>query len=130
VIKLTIEFFEDCIKPKATWNLLKPNVESLIQHFIFPELCMTDDELEKFEEEPVDFVKENYGDYNPNYFNWPATAASSFITVLGSSRKAALLPILTFVNEIVAKSVDSCDGGGPPPHVKRRADQIGPVRNF
>jgi len=32
------QFFTECIKPKLTWILLKPRVDSLVANFAFPQL--------------------------------------------------------------------------------------------
>ena len=48
----TLNFLDECIKPKSMWNILKPHVDSLIEHLIFPVLCQSDADIELFEDEP------------------------------------------------------------------------------
>jgi importin-7 len=49
------------IKPKVTWNLLKNNVPDLLAHVIFPLLCLTQEDLELWEEDPVEYIHKKIG---------------------------------------------------------------------
>jgi importin-7 len=49
------------IKPKVTWGLLKNDVPDLISHVIFPLLCLTQDDLNLWEEDPVEYIHKKIG---------------------------------------------------------------------
>jgi hypothetical protein len=49
------------IKPKATWSLIKPHILPLVQSFVFPLICLTDDEVEQFSEDPQEFARTHFG---------------------------------------------------------------------
>ncbi|KAF5015358.1 hypothetical protein F66182_13338, partial [Fusarium sp. NRRL 66182] len=46
VLSYTLIFLEECVKPKTTWDHLKPHMDTLIAHLVFPLLCQTDEDLE------------------------------------------------------------------------------------
>jgi len=49
------------IKPKVTWNLLKNNVQNLLAHVIFPLLCLTEEDLELWNDDPVEYIHKKIG---------------------------------------------------------------------
>ncbi|KAF7364786.1 Importin N-terminal domain-containing protein [Mycena venus] len=50
-------FFTECIKPKSTWTLLKPHVQTLVESFVFPQLSFNPARQSLWEEDPVDYVR-------------------------------------------------------------------------
>lgn len=82
-VRFVLEFFEDwcvlfhlsslcaytdlsnytcnSVKPKVMWQLLKPHLDLLISRFVFPCLCLTDEELEQFEDDPVEYCRAHFG---------------------------------------------------------------------
>ncbi|PWN26503.1 ARM repeat-containing protein [Jaminaea rosea] len=96
---LILRFYEECVKPKSTWSLLKPHVNTLVQQFVFPRLCTRQADEELWELDPVEFVRFNI---DPIDIGGPETSASSFLTVVASKRtKTAFLPQLEFVTSVV-----------------------------
>lgn len=49
------------IGPKPMFALLKPHLSTLIEHFIFPLVCLTEDEIEMFTEDPVEYARQFFG---------------------------------------------------------------------
>jgi hypothetical protein len=43
------------------WQQLKPHLDLLIGHFVFPCICLTDEEIEQFEEDPVEYSRAHFG---------------------------------------------------------------------
>jgi len=85
------------VKPKMTWNLLKDNVPNLISHVIFPLLCLTQDDLELWEEDPVEYIHKKIDVYEE--YLTPDIAASRFLMTLASKRqKSSFNGILQFIN--------------------------------
>lgn len=102
--RFVLEFFEDCVKPKSMWGQLKPHLDLLIERFVFPCLCLTDDEIEQFDEDPIEYARSHFGDFLEDFFSSPLTAAISFVQVLTKARKAlTLMPILNTINSIVSQ---------------------------
>lgn len=49
------------VKPKSTWQLLKPHFETLVSSFVFPQLSFTQAKQELWETDPVDYVRVSVG---------------------------------------------------------------------
>ncbi|GAA5884573.1 hypothetical protein JCM6882_005303 [Rhodosporidiobolus microsporus] len=97
-------FFEECINPKAMFALLKPHILSLVQHFIFPLICLTDEELELFEDDPNEFSRQHFGDFIADTYASPTASSLAFLTALVETRaKSTLMPLLQFVQGVVEK---------------------------
>ena len=59
-------FFDQCVcsvKPKSTWALLKPHVQTLVQSYVYPQLSFTPAKQEQWETDPVEFVRTSVGTY-------------------------------------------------------------------
>ncbi|EEB08535.1 karyopherin [Schizosaccharomyces japonicus yFS275] len=95
-------FYEDCVKPKNTWVLLQPHVENLVAHFIFPQLCMSEEDEELWEMDQVEFIHKYIDIYDD--FNSPDVAASRFLVKLASRRaKQTFMGILNFATGMLNK---------------------------
>ena len=102
-----IAFLHESVKPKEMWNHLKPHLTNLVTHFVFPVLCLTEDDLEKFEEEP-----EEYLHHKLNYFedaSAPDVAGVNFLVNLTKNRRLETFEILKFVNNVVNEYEQSPD---------------------
>lgn len=97
----TLVFLEECIKPKATWDLLKPHVDNLVAHLIFPMLCQTDEDIEMFENDPPEYLHRKLNVYEE--ITAPDVAATNFLSQLSKTRKKQTFSILTFINSVVSK---------------------------
>ncbi|KAI6250641.1 putative importin [Erysiphe necator] len=100
-LSYTLAFLDECVKSKEMWNHLKPHLDSLITHVIFPIMCLSSDDIEKFDTDP-----EEYLHHKLNYFeeaSSPDVAATSFLVTLTKMRRKHTFTILTFVNKIVSE---------------------------
>ena len=97
----TLGFLDECVKPKTTWAHLKPHMENIIRHVVFPILCQTDEDLELFSDDPKEYVHKKLNYYEE--VSAPDVAAISFLLSLTKCRKKQTFTILAFVNEIVTK---------------------------
>ncbi|GAA5932308.1 uncharacterized protein JCM15063_001186 [Sporobolomyces koalae] len=94
-------FFEECINPKTTFALLKPHLNSLVEHFIFPLVCLSEEEIESFSEDPSEFARQHFGDFIVDSYASPTSSALSFLSALVEVRaKSTLLPLLEFIQKI------------------------------
>ncbi|KIN08077.1 hypothetical protein OIDMADRAFT_187227 [Oidiodendron maius Zn] len=92
-------FLDECVRPKQMWGHLKPHLDSLVTHFLFPVMCLTEDDVEKFDSDP-----EEYLHHKLNYYeevSAPDVAATNFLVTLTKVRRKHTFTILTFVNTIV-----------------------------
>lgn len=83
------------------WAHLKPHIETLLAHVIFPILCQSPEDLELFETDPQEYVHRKLNMYEE--LSAPDVAATSFLVTLTKSRKKQTFTILNFVNDIVNK---------------------------
>ena len=85
------------VKPKSTWQLLKPHFLNLVSHFVAPQLYFSRERQELWNNDPLEFVRAHIDEYED--FSKPISAATSFLTTLASSRtKTTFLPILGVIN--------------------------------
>ena len=83
------------------WSHLKPHMDNLISHVIFPILCQSDEDLELFETDPPEYLHRKLNFYEE--VSSPDVAATNFLVSLTKSRKKQTFIILNFVNGIVNK---------------------------
>ncbi|KAL4956161.1 armadillo-type protein [Aspergillus filifer] len=100
-LSYTLIFFEECVKPKSMWDHLKPHMENLIAHFVFPILCQSDEDIELFETDPSEYLHRKLNYYEE--VSAPDVAATNFLVTLTKNRKKQTFSILTFVNGVVSK---------------------------
>lgn len=100
-LSYTLIFLEECVKPKIMWDKLKPHMDSLVKHLVFPVMCLSDDDLELFEDNPADYLHRKLNYYEE--VSSPDMAATNFLIALTKSRKQQTLVILSYVNEIVTR---------------------------
>ncbi|RKF71336.1 putative importin [Golovinomyces cichoracearum] len=100
-LSYSLVFLDECVKSKEMWNHLKPHLDSLVTHVIFPVMSLSPDDIEKFETDP-----EEYLHHKLNYFeeaSAPDVAATNFLVTLTKVRRKHTFTILTFVNKIVSE---------------------------
>lgn len=92
-------FLDECIKPKEMWEHLKPHLDSLVTHFVFPVLCMSEEDVERFDNDPEDHLHKKLNFYEE--VSAPDISATNFLVTLTKTRRKNTFTILTFVNGIV-----------------------------
>ncbi|KAI9729727.1 MAG: hypothetical protein M1834_006678 [Cirrosporium novae-zelandiae] len=100
-LSYTLVFLEECVKPKYMWDHLKPHIDGLISHLLFPVLCQSDEDLELFDEDPPEYLHRKLNLYEE--VSAPDVAATNFLMALTKSRKKQTFGILSFVNSVVTK---------------------------
>ncbi|MCJ1334964.1 hypothetical protein MMC09_000230, partial [Bachmanniomyces sp. S44760] len=111
-LSYTLTFLDECVKPKSMWTHLKPHMDSLISHVLFPILCQSDEDLELFETDPQEYLHRKLNFYEE--VSAPDVAATNFLVSLTKSRKKQTFTILNFVNGIVSKYETAPDGQKNP----------------
>lgn len=98
-LSYTIIFLDESVRPKEMWVHLKPHLTNLVTHFVFPILCLSEDDLEKFEDEPEEYLHRKL-----NYFedaSAPDVAGVNFLVNLTKNRRVETFEILKYVNHVV-----------------------------
>ena len=106
-LSYTLTFLDECVKPKAMWEHLKPHIDTLISHVLFPILCQSDEDIELFDSDPPEYLHRKLNFYEE--VSAPDVAATNFLVSLTKSRKKITFTILTFVNSVVSKYESSPD---------------------
>lgn len=83
------------------WSHLKPHMDTLISHVLFPILCQSDEDVELFDSDPSEYLHRKMNFYEE--VTAPDVAAVNFLVSLTKSRKKQTFTILSFVNGLVSK---------------------------
>lgn len=98
-----LSFYTECIKPKSTWTLLKPQIMTLVSRVVYPQLCFNHSKQELWESDPVEYVRASIDECEN--FSSPMSAAVSFILSLASNRtKTAFRPTLDFIYSVLSSN--------------------------
>ncbi|KAI0600738.1 importin-beta domain-containing protein [Biscogniauxia sp. FL1348] len=98
-LSYTLVFLDECCRPKSMWNLMRPHLSNLVTHLVFPVLCLSDDDVEKFEEQPEEYLHRKLNFYEE--VSAPDVAATNFLVTLTKARRKQTFELLGFVNSVV-----------------------------
>ena len=105
-------FLESSVKRKVTWTQLKPHLQAIITHFIFPLLCFTEEDQELWEDNPVEFVHKKV-DPPIDDFKCPSSAAAELLVCINEDRyKQAFQTTLVTINHLLSQYNEA------PPNMK------------
>ena len=107
-LSYTIVFLDECIRPKDMWSHLKGHLNNLVTHLIFPVLCLSEEDLEKFEDDPDEYLHRKLNFYEE--VSAPDVSATNFLVTLTKARRKQTFEILKFVNEVVNQYELAADG--------------------
>ncbi|KAF9586016.1 hypothetical protein BGW38_010410 [Lunasporangiospora selenospora] len=105
VLCLIGNFFEESVKDKSIWAIIKPHSETLISHFVFPQLCFTADNEALWVDDPVEYVHSRIDMLED--FTSPSTAAVNFLTIMARYRRNAFMQALNLANSALQKYNES-----------------------
>ncbi|KAG8804908.1 hypothetical protein FRC17_005833 [Serendipita sp. 399] len=95
------QFFCECVKPKTTWQLLKPHFESLVSSFAFPQLCFTAEKQELWRDDTNEYLRRTFEEYD-DYESGISTATSFLLTLAKTRNSSTFIPILTFIQSMLS----------------------------
>ncbi|EPE04576.1 importin-beta domain-containing protein [Ophiostoma piceae UAMH 11346] len=98
-LSYTVVYLEECIRPKEMWPHLQPHLPNLLTHIIFPLLCLSEEDIESFTDEPDEYLHRKLNFYEE--VSSPDVAATNFLVCLTKTRRKQVYEILQFVNNIV-----------------------------
>ncbi|KAG0343672.1 hypothetical protein BG004_005100 [Podila humilis] len=101
ILCLIGNFFEESVKDKHIWAIMKPHSETLITHFVFPQLCFTADDETLWVDEPVEYIHAKIEVIED--FTSPTAAATSFMSVMARYRQNAFMQTLNLANFVLQK---------------------------
>lgn len=100
-LSYTLVFLDECVKPKAMWAHLKTHLDSIVTHFVFPVMCLSAEDIERFDSDPEDYLHHKLNYYEE--VSAPDVAATNFLVTLTKVRRKNTFTILGFVNSIVTE---------------------------
>jgi importin-7 len=96
-VNIALSFLCEAVQHAVTFKVLKPHLEVLLFHVIFPLMCFNDERKELWETDPEEYIR-NETDCTSISFNDPRSAASDFVRQMVSLRSGEVLsPLLKFV---------------------------------
>ncbi|CAK7237515.1 Nonsense-mediated mRNA decay protein 5 [Sporothrix curviconia] len=98
-LSYTVVYLEECIRPKEMWPHLQPHLPNLLTHLIFPLLCLSEDDIATFTDEPDEYLHRKLNFYEE--VSSPDVSATNFLVCLTKTRRKQVFEILQFVNNIV-----------------------------
>ncbi|PSS09330.1 hypothetical protein M430DRAFT_128428 [Amorphotheca resinae ATCC 22711] len=98
-LSYTLVFLDECVRPKQMWAHLKPHLDTLVTHFLFPVMCLSQEDVEKFDSDPEEYLHHKLNFYEE--VSAPDVAATNLLVTLTKVRRKYTFTILTFVNTIV-----------------------------
>ncbi|KAB8338931.1 hypothetical protein FH972_021871 [Carpinus fangiana] len=119
----TLTYLDECVKPKIMWANLQPHSENLVSHLVFPVLCLSEEDLELFENEPSEYLHRKLNYYEQ--VSAPDVAAMNFLVSLTKHRKKETFTVLNFVNSIVNKYEAAADADKQPMEKEGALKMIG-----
>ncbi|CAF4274887.1 unnamed protein product, partial [Rotaria sp. Silwood2] len=99
VIQLSLNYLRESVRHAFSWKIMQNNIVVLIQDIIYPLLCINDDDIELFNEEPVEFVRARL-DILDEYVS-PVSAAELFLSEAVAKRKDVLMKTVSFLGTII-----------------------------
>lgn len=93
-----IAFLEASVDHKSAWKQLEPHLSGMITHVIYPLLIPNSDDLELFEDDPVEFVHKCIEVY-PETVTVDVAATNFLSTLIRKGKKEALGFVLLFLHK-------------------------------
>ncbi|GAW15394.1 hypothetical protein ANO14919_048030 [Xylariales sp. No.14919] len=100
-LSYTLVFLDECCRPKSTWNLMKAHLNNLVTHLVFPVLCLSEEDVEKFADEPEEYLHRKLNFYEE--VSAPDVAATNFLVTLTKVRRKQTFELLQFINSVVSE---------------------------
>lgn len=98
-LSYTLVFLDECCRPKEMWPHLKPHLTNLVTHLVFPVMCLSEEDVEKFQEEPEEYLHRKLSFYEE--VSSPDVAATNFLVTLTKVRRKQTFELLQFINSVV-----------------------------
>ena len=102
VVHLCLNFVDLAVELAPTYKLLKPHMDFLLYKVCFPVMCLTDEDIDEFENDPHEFVRKQNSPLADFY-----DPRMSAITLVSSAAKYrgqdTMQPLLVFLTEVLQR---------------------------
>ncbi|PRT55608.1 hypothetical protein B9G98_03228 [Wickerhamiella sorbophila] len=116
-----IAFLEASVDHKSAWKQLEPHFHGMVTHVIYPLLCPNMDDLELFEDDPVEFVHKCIEVY-PETVTVDVAATNFLSTLVRKGKQTALGFVLLFLHKRLTDLAEE------PMEVAIAAQKVGALR--
>lgn len=116
-----IAYLEAAVDHKSAWKQIEPHIHGMITHVIYPLLCPSAEDIELFEDDPIEFVHKCIEVY-PETITVDVAATNFLSTLVRKGKQTVLGFILLFLH----KTLD--DLGNEKPSLEVAVRKIGALR--
>ncbi len=100
VVHLCLSFVDHAIELAATYKMLKPHLDFLLYKVCFPTICLSQDDIELFENDPHEFIHKQTSPI-ADFFD-PRISATSVVNNLVKHRGQDVVNgLMNFLNEVL-----------------------------
>lgn len=118
VVHLCLNFVDLAVELAPTYKLLKPHMDFLLYKVCFPAMCLTEEDVEEFENDPHEFVRRQNSPLADFYD--PRMSAITLVTSAVKYRgQDTMQPLLGFLTEILQRYNATPEEGGGRNHVEK-----------
>ncbi|GAA5795592.1 hypothetical protein HPULCUR_000953 [Helicostylum pulchrum] len=107
-LALSAAFFDDSIKHKTTWKIIKPYTDILVAQFIFPQLCFSAEDEQLWSEEPIEYVHKKIDPFE-DFHSTRDNATTLLIDLARDRKKHTFMSILGFINDVLNRYMETPD---------------------
>ncbi|OBZ89950.1 hypothetical protein A0J61_02021 [Choanephora cucurbitarum] len=112
-LALSAAFFNDSIKHKITWRIIKPYTDTLIARFIFPQLQFSAEDEQLWTEDAVEYVHKKIDPPEGSHSN-QEYAIALLVDLARDRKQHAFMNILGFVNTVLNQYLEAPDNQKNP----------------
>ena len=97
---LLTEYLTVCVKGKRTWKSIRPHIQLIISHFLFPKICFTESDEELWSDDPQEFLKTVFFSFD-DYDSIVQSCSGLILDIVKSRKKDTFPLVLSFINSIM-----------------------------
>jgi len=106
VYRSCLTYVANCTEMSPTYKVLKPHLHYILFDVVFPTLCMTQEDVQLFSDDPVEFIRKIHDPAN----DWlsPMLAATNLLQMLARYRQKDVMPMfIPFLQSILKEYLDT-----------------------
>lgn len=97
---LLTEYLTVCVKGKKTWKSIRPHIQLIISHFLFPKICFTESDEELWSDDPQEFLKTVFFSFD-DYDSINQSCSGLILDIVKARKKETFPMVLSFINSVM-----------------------------
>lgn len=97
---LLTEYLTVCVKGKKTWKSIRPHIQLIISHFLFPKICFNTSDEELWSDDPQEFLKTVFFSFD-DYDSIVQSCSGLILDIVKSRKKDTFPMVLGFINSVM-----------------------------